>query len=314
MRLHNRIISLVCAAILIQTMPANADGLSEPLAGDINGDKKVNVLDLIYIKNIILGLRNTDEEMITNGDLNSDSEITAPDMILLTDMLLSRKTGVSDDNKNQNKYPIDETAVLEPKGIVHTGEGTFYGGGYEGGCAMLDPVSRDYWIVAMNLEDYADARLAGAYLEVTGELGTIKMLVTDLLPEGKKGDLDLYTDAFPLIAPVEKGRVPVSWRIIPLDTAENAPVSYRFKEGSSPYWCGVQLLNHRYPISKLEYLNKDGEFVQINRRPYNYFESQEMGAGPFTFRATDIYGQVIVDYDIPLVLDTSIEGKSQFPE
>ena len=58
----------------------------------------------------------------------------------------------------------------------------------------------------MNLEDYADARLAGAYLEVTGELGTINMLVTDLLPEGKKGDLDLYVDAFPLIAPAEKGR------------------------------------------------------------------------------------------------------------
>ena len=178
---------------------------------------------------------------------------------------------------------------------------------------MLDPVSRDYWIVAMNLEDYADARLAGAYIEVTGELGTINMLVTDLLPEGKKGDLDLYVDAFPLIAPVEKGRVPVSWKIIPLDIADKVPVSYRFKEGSSPYWCGVQLLNHRYPIAKLEYLNSSGEFVEIKRRPYNYFESMEMGPGPFTFRATDIYGQVIVDHDIPLVLDESIEGKSQFP-
>ncbi len=270
------------------------------------------MLDLIYIKNIILGLRK-DEELIKRADLNSDSEVTASDMVLLKDVLLKRKDGIPDDNNDQDNYPIDQSAVLEPKGTVHTGEGTFYGGGYEGGCAMLDPVSRDYWIVAMNLEDYADARLAGAYLEVTGELGTIKMLVTDLLPEGKKGDLDLYTDAFPLIAPVEKGRVPVSWKIIPLDSAENAPVSYRFKEGSSPYWCGVQLLNHRYPISKLEYLNEDGEFIEIKRRPYNYFESQKMGAGPFTFRATDIYGQVIVDHDIPLVLDKSIEGKSQFP-
>lgn len=178
---------------------------------------------------------------------------------------------------------------------------------------MLDPVSTDYWIVAMNLADYDDARLAGAYLEVTGELGTINMLVTDLLPEGKKGDLDLYVDAFPLIAPVEKGRVPVSWKIVPLDIADKVPVSYRFKEGSSEYWCGVQLLNHRYPVAKLEYLNSDGEFVEIKRRPYNYFESMEMGPGPFTFRATDIYGQVIVDHDIPLVLDEKIEGKSQFP-
>ncbi len=313
MRLFDRIVSFVCAGVLTQIMIAPVNAVSEQIMGDLNGDLKVNVLDLIYIKNIILGLRNADEYMLLRGDLDSDLDITASDMILLTDILLNRKSDTSGENKNPDTYPIDETAILEPKGTVHTGEGTFYGGGYEGGCAMLDPVSRDYWIVAMNLEDYADARLAGAYLEVTGELGTIKMLVTDLLPEGKKGDLDLYTDAFPLIAPVEKGRVPVSWRIIPLDTAETAPVSYRFKEGSSPYWCGVQLLNHRYPISKLEYLDKNGEFVEIKRRPYNYFESQEMGSGPFTFRATDIYGQVIVDYDIPLILDKLIEGKSQFP-
>ncbi len=209
---------------------------------------------------------------------------------------------------------IDETAILEPKGTIHTGEGTFYGGGYEGGCAMLDPISReDYWIVAMNLEDYNNAQLAGAYIEVTGELGTINMLVTDLLPEGKKGDLDLYTDAFPLIAPVEKGRVPVSWRIIPLDSAENAPVSFKFKEGSSAFWCGVQVRNHRYPVTRLEYLNDDGEFIELPRRQYNFFESMDMGAGPFTFRITDIYGQVIIDENIPLVPDGITEGHVQFP-
>ncbi len=211
---------------------------------------------------------------------------------------------------------IDESCILEPKGTVHTGEGTFYGGGYEGGCAMLDPVSRDYWIVAMNLADYNDAQLAGAYLEVTGELGTINMLVTDLLPEGKKGDLDLYVDAFPLIAPAEKGRVPVSWKIVPLDSAENAPVSYKYKEGTTEFWCGIQVRNHRYPITRLEYLDENGEFQEIKRRPYNYFESDKMGAGPFTFRITDIYGQMIIDENIPLSYDDTeiIQGHVQFPE
>lgn len=214
------------------------------------------------------------------------------------------------------EYTIDESLILEPKGTVHTGDGTFYGGGYVGGCAMLDPVSTDYWIVAMNLADYNDAQLAGAYLEVTGELGTINMLVTDLLPEGKKGDLDLYTDAFPLIAPVEKGRVPVSWKIVPLDSAENAPVSYKYKEGTTEFWCGIQVRNHRYPITKLEYLGEDGQFIEIKRRPYNYFESAEMGKGPFTFRITDIYGQQIIDENIPLSYDDMeiIPGHVQFPE
>lgn len=266
---------------------------------DLNNDGYINVFDYIDLR------RNPEK----NNDFNNDDIVDENDCIALSEFLVGKY--VPD---NESEYPIDESAILEPKGTVHYGEGTFYGGGYEGGCAMLDPISKeDYWIVAMNLEDYNNAQLAGAYIEVTGELGTINMLVTDLLPEGKKGDLDLYVDAFPLIAPAEKGRVPVSWRIIPLDSAEDAPVSFKFKEGSSAYWCGVQVRNHRYPVTKLEYLNENGEYIELPRRQYNYFESDEMGAGPFTFRITDIYGQVIVEENIELVPEGIVEGKNQFP-
>ena len=256
---------------------------------DINGDSKVNVYDLLIAKRS-----------------GSDTETLSR----LRDFLLGKKTT----SQAKETYPKDLSAILEPKGTIHYGEGTFYGGGYEGGCAMLEPISKDdYWICAMNLEDYNNAQLAGAYIELTGELGTINMFVSDLLPEGKKGDIDLYVDAFPLIAPVEKGRVNVSWKIIPLDSAQNAAMSYKFKEGSSPFWCGVQVRNHRYPVAKLEYLNEDGEFIELPRRQYNYFESDKMGAGPFTFRVTDIYGDVVVDRDIPMVVDGISEGKAQFP-
>ena len=256
-------------------------------------------------------------------DLNNDDKINVYDLIIAkrkgeSSRLVSHITGFllgkNNDIPQQTEYPIDLSAVLEPKGTIHYGEGTFYGGGYEGGCAMLDPISKDdYWICAMNIEDYNNAQLAGAYIELTGELGSIKMFVSDLLPEGKKGDIDLYVDAFPLIAPAEKGRVNVSWKIIPLDSAANAPMSYKFKEGSSPFWCGVQVRNHRYPITKLEYLNENGEFIELPRRHYNYFESNKMGPGPYTFRITDIYGDVVVDKDIPMVLDEIVPGKAQFP-
>ncbi len=238
---------------------------------------------------------------------------SAEELKAINNFILGR---YADFSGTDDTYTIDESCILEPKGTIHTGDGTFYGGGYEGGCAMLDPVSRDYWIVAMNLADYNNAQLAGAYIEVTGELGTINMFVTDLLPEGKKGDLDLYKDAFPLIAPVEKGRVPVSWKIIPLDSAENEPVSYKYKEGTTEYWCGIQVRNHRYPITRLEYLDKNGEFVEIERRQYNYFESDKMGKGPFTFRITDIYGQMVIDENIPLSYDDTeiIQGHVQLPK
>ncbi len=259
---------------------------------DKNADGRVDCFDLVSARRD--GASAEELESINNFILGRDEDFS-----------------VTDDT-----YNIDESCILEPKGTIHTGDGTFYGGGYEGGCAMLDPVSSDYWVVAMNLADYNNAQLAGAYIEVTGELGTINMLVTDLLPEGKKGDLDLYTDAFPLIAPVEKGRVPVSWKIIPLDSAENEPVSYKYKEGTTEYWCGVQVRNHRYPITRLEYLDENGEFVEIERRQYNYFESDKMGKGPFTFRITDIYGQMVIDENIPLSYDDTeiIKGHVQLPK
>ncbi|MCM1132130.1 MAG: hypothetical protein NC340_01525 [Ruminococcus flavefaciens] len=276
------VVTAVLTSLSISAIPAFSVGVEM----DENGDDRVDVIDMIIAR---------------------ENNRPAEYLKKLCGFLLNDDTG---------GVVIDESCILEPKGTVHTGDGTFYGGGYVGGCAMLDPVSSDYWIVAMNIEDYNNAQLAGAYLEVTGELGTINMLVTDLLPEGKKGDLDLYVDAFPLIAPAEKGRVPVSWKIIPLDTAENAPVCYKYKEGTTEYWCGVQVRNHRYPVAKLEYLNKNGEFEEIQRRNYNYFESDSMGAGPFTFRITDIYGQVIVDENIPLSYDDTeiIQGGAQFPE
>lgn len=292
-----KILTATAAAIVTAISVSSVPAFSAGTAMDFTGDDRVDVFDLIRARE--------------NG-------LEAEKLGLMADYLLGAGDGFKEEAGEDipNDFTIDESCILEPKGTIHTGDGTYYGGGYVGGCAMLDPVSTDYWIVAMNLADYNDAQLAGAYLEVTGELGTINMLVTDLLPEGKKGDLDLYVDAFPLIAPKEKGRVPVSWKIVPLDTAENAPVCYKWKEGTTEFWCGVQVRNHRYPITKLEYLNENGEFVEIKRRPYNYFESMEMGKGPFTFRITDIYGQVIVDENIPLSTDDTeiIQGHVQFPK
>lgn len=290
-------VTALCMAVLLSAQPGSfALSAGEHPEYDYLPDGCVDSLDAVALRSMC-----------------AEGNASAKQLSELTGYLLGRP---SQGGGYDSDYTIDESAILEPKGTVHTGDGTYYGGGYEGGCAMLDPISKeDYWIVAMNLEDYNNAQLAGAYLEVTGELGTINMLVTDLLPEGKKGDLDLYVDAFPLIAPAEKGRVPVSWKIVPLDSAENAPVCYKFKEGTTQYWCGVQVRNHRYPITKLEYLDQNGEFVELPRQQYNYFESTDMGAGPFTFRITDIYGQVIIDENIPLQTDDTVivQGNAQFP-
>lgn len=280
---------------MMPAFPAHAEGYP---AGDVNADGEITVLDAVLLSRYLAeDTEMPDGFLVDFADANKDSYVTLADLAAVIKQLSGW--------------------ILEPKGTVHYGEATFYGGGYEGGCAMLDPVSKDeYLITALNIFDYNEAELAGAYLEVTGELGKIHVLVTDLLPEGKKGDLDLCEEAFPLIAPVEKGRVPISWKIIPLDSAENAPMGYRYQEGSSQFWAGVQVRNHRWPIEKLEYLNKDGEFVEMQRKRWNFFNAPGgMGKGPFTFRITDIYGQSVIDYDIPLSTDPNeiVPGHVQLP-
>lgn len=302
--------ALLCGGIssyAAETEPANT--------GDINADGVTDHADAVLLADWLRA--KTAEIAAEQADLNSDSRLDAKDLTLLKRLLCPATTensGESAETTDPKEPAKTDDWILEPKGTEHSGFATFYGGGYEGGCAMLDPVSKDYWITAMNLPDWNNAELAGAYLEVTGELGTINVLVTDLLPEGAKGDLDLYTDAFPLIAPAEKGKVPVTWKIVPLDTADKEPFSYKYKVGSTEFWCAVQVRNHRYPIEKLEYLNADGEFVELPRRNFNYFEAQSgLGKGPFTFRITDIYGQTVIDEDIPFTPDEMQQGHAQFP-
>lgn len=235
--------------------------------------------------------------------------------ILLNGLLFSSITSattISSIKKIENTATAKKTKALFKKGKVHKGYATYYGGGYRGGCALLDPIPKKYYVTALNLSDYNTALLAGAYLQVKGKHGKVKVLVTDLLPEGKKGDLDLNESAFPKIDKKVKGKVKISWKIIPFPTKK--PIRYKFKEGSSPYWCGIQIRNHVYPIAKLEYKNKKGKYIALKRTQYNYFESSKLGAGPYTFRVTDIYGNVLIDKNIPLSLNKQVSGKKNFPK
>lgn len=205
--------------------------------------------------------------------------------------------------------------LLEPKGTVHTGEATFYDLADDNlGNAMLNDVRGDHYYAAMNTEDYDTAMLAGAYVEVKGPKGTVDVYIVDRLPEGAKGDIDLDPAAFEKIADKSAGRVNIEWKIIPFDDAAKKPMSYRFKKGASQYWFEMQVFGQRYPIYSFEVL-KDGEYVTVPREEYNYFNYKgAMGAGPYTFRITDIYGHVVIDENVALTTpEVIVEGSAQFP-
>jgi expansin len=195
---------------------------------------------------------------------------------------------------------------------IHQGIATYYQATGAGAC-MFDPSPNDLLVAAMNAEEYANAAVCGAYVVVTGPKGTVTVRIVDLCPECRAGHLDLNREAFSLIGDLPEGVVPITWQIVspPL----SGPIAYHFKDGSNQWWTAVQVRNHRNPLARLEYRRTDGSWVAVPRTDYNYFVQTNpgMGAGPYTFRVTDSYGNQIMDSGIPHVENGSVTGSGQFP-
>jgi len=201
-------------------------------------------------------------------------------------------------------------------GATHTGEATYYNEADGGGNCSFDPTPQDLMVGAMNHTDYANSAICGAYVELTGPNGTITIRIVDQCPECPAGNIDLSPSAFEKIAELIQGRVPITWRIISPDIS--GPIRYRFKEGSSQWWTAVQIRNHRNPIAKLEFLDTSGQFVAMERQSYNYFiragTNKGLGPGPYTFRVTDSYGNMLTDSGIALNVGGEVTGGAQFPK
>jgi expansin (peptidoglycan-binding protein) len=198
-------------------------------------------------------------------------------------------------------------------GAVRIGEATFYTFADGSGNCMYDATPNDLMVGAMNEADYDNSNVCGSCVTVNGPNGKINIRIVDRCPGCPQGGIDLSPLAFSMIADTARGRVPISWQLIPCNV--DGPVVYHFKDGSSQWWTAVQVRNHRYPIAKFEYRTSTGTFQEVNRVFYNYFvQSGGMGPGPYTFRVTDIYGHVLIDSGIPLIENGDVSGGSQFPE
>ena len=199
-----------------------------------------------------------------------------------------------------------------PQNPIHQGTATYYTATGDGAC-MFGPSPSDLMVAAMNADEFDTAAVCGEYVRVTGPKGTITVRIVDLCPECTTGHLDLSQQAFAQIADLPLGVVPISWQVV--SPALAGPISYHFKDGSNQWWTAVQIRNHRNPIARLEYLNASSQWVSVPRTSYNYFVQTNpgMGTGPYTFRVTDSYGNVLIDSGIALVVNGTINGAKQFP-
>lgn len=203
---------------------------------------------------------------------------------------------------------------------LRTGRATYYDATGDGNC-MFGPSPQDLMVAAISHEDYGNpdpaagpaAIYCGAYVEVTGELGSVIVRIVDKCPDAicTSGHLDLSREAFARIAPLEKGLVPITWRVVSPEL--DRPLAYHIKPGSNQWWTAIQVRHHRNPIVSLAYRDAQGQWQPLLRQDYNYFVGFNMGPGPYTLRVTDRYGHTLEDSGIPLIEDRETNGHAQFP-
>jgi expansin (peptidoglycan-binding protein) len=172
-------------------------------------------------------------------------------------------------------------------GETRTGVATFYDSDGGGACSY-DP-GPDPLTAAMNVADYENSAACGAHVLVKANGKSITVRITNLCPAPcRPGQLDLSARAFAQLAPPVQGEIPITWTLVSPQTSKN--VAIRHKTGSSQYWCGIQVLDHRNPVARLE-VQAGGQWRQLARAEYNYFLSENGAGCGGPVAVTDVYGE-----------------------
>ncbi|WP_200419887.1 expansin EXLX1 family cellulose-binding protein [Streptomyces sp. Y2F8-2] len=197
-------------------------------------------------------------------------------------------------------------------GTTYRGVATAYEAGNGDGACLFGP-SPDLMIAAMNTTDYETSRACGAYVLVRAANGnSVTVRITNECPlPCAPGQLDLSQQAFAELADLRVGRIPITWSLLSPSTSDT--ISIRYKSGSSPYWCGIQAIGHRNPVTRLE-VRTSGGWRQLPRTDYNYFISADGSGCGSAIRLTDIYGERLTINGIALRPDVVQPTQVQFAQ
>lgn len=197
-------------------------------------------------------------------------------------------------------------------GTTYEGDATVYEAADGNGACSFGP-SDDTMIVAMNETDYETAGACGAHVLVRAANGnSVTVRVTNLCPlPCAPGQLDLSEQAFAELADPQLGRIPVTWSLLSPGSA--GTISIRYKDGSSQWWCGIQVIDHRNPVAKLEVDGGEG-WRALPRTGYNYFLSENGSGCGGDIRITDIYGERLTVGGLPVRADVVQPTGVQFAQ
>jgi len=167
----------------------------------------------------------------------------------------------------------------------------------------------------------------GAYVRLKNGENTIDAMIVDLCPKAGNeqwcsGDLPHFdiggTDSFSELESVLTGVKELEYHWIPGPVGDT-PVKLRFLNGVNQYWVAIHVINHRYPVVKIEIQKEGGNWVTGNTGLpglNGFFQFDFTGQGlelPYTIRITDQYGQVIVEQGQEIRGEAMWTGVNQFP-
>ncbi|HEY8494323.1 MAG TPA: expansin EXLX1 family cellulose-binding protein [Myxococcota bacterium] len=177
-----------------------------------------------------------------------------------------------------------------------------------GACSLPLPPTTRYAALSFDGEWEGSAH-CGRCLRVTGPLGEVTVIVTDVCDGCPPGSLDLAPDAFAQIANPVDGIVPIAWETVACDVGE-ANMQLMF-EGSHQWYLKVQVQQHRHGIAAVWVHDAASSAWTPMQRTNDFHFSVTPGrqlVTPLAFRIQDVHGQVVETQEIAeIVNDTPLD-------
>ncbi|KAH7122680.1 RlpA-like double-psi beta-barrel-protein domain-containing protein-containing protein [Dendryphion nanum] len=199
-----------------------------------------------------------------------------------------------------SKEPVaqeENTSTPEVSAQATSGKATFYGGNISGGtCSFTGyTLPSGMFGTAFSGSAWNSGANCGRCVNVKGPNGqTIKAMIVDQCPECEPSHLDLFQNGFEKIGTLSAGIIKISYDFVPCGIT--SPIVLKNKEGTSPYWFSMQVMNGNTGVSKLEVSTDGGKtWKATQRQPYNFFEnSAGFGTQSVDVKVTSIDGKTVV--------------------
>ncbi|KAK7189975.1 Expansin-YoaJ 1 [Paraphaeosphaeria sporulosa] len=210
---------------------------------------------------------------------------------------------------------IPDTAAEEATSSAAsvTGTASFYGGNTAGGACSFSGYTIPSNLFGTAFGGSWDASQCGACVQVTNKAGKfIKAMVVDQCPECAVNKLDLFENAFTQIGTKSEGIIPITYSIVPCGIT--SPIILKNKEGTSPYWFSMQVMNSNVAVSKLEVSTDGGATWKATKRSaYNFWEnSAGFGTSSVDVRVTGVNGKTVTVKGVSVAASTTKTAGGNF--